>query len=121
MFRTAPYKLDGFARMHDECPLCGQDFRIEPGFYMGGSDIHYALCVVVILLCLLLYFWLIPTASEMYFIVMALLANLVALPFGFRASRVLMLHFFGSVHYDPDAIRRQPHLMVDAAGNLIEE
>ena len=121
MFLAAPYDVQRFGRMHPECARCGQDFRIEPGFYMGGSYIHYGLCVLVIFACLGLYFLFVPTASELYFIAFALLANLVLLPFGFRMSRVVMLYCFAGIQYDPDAIEDAPHLVVDARGHLVEE
>lgn len=107
--------------MHRECPLCGQDFLIEPGFYMGSSYLHYGLCVLVIFACLGLYFAFFSAYSELYFIAMALLANLLVLPFGFRMSRVLMLHGFAGIRFDPTVLDRQPHLVVDADGNLVEE
>jgi uncharacterized protein (DUF983 family) len=118
MFRSAPYDVRHFARMHSECPRCGQDFRIEPGFYMGSSYIHYALCVVVIFACLGVYFLFFSTASELLFIAFALLANLLVLPFGFRMSRVLMLHFFGGVQYEPTVLLQTPPLIVGSDGHL---
>ncbi|MEO1450452.1 MAG: DUF983 domain-containing protein, partial [Bacteroidota bacterium] len=46
-----PYNLKEMGKMPPACPVCGQDYVIEPGFYFGASYISYALNVA----------WLIPS------------------------------------------------------------
>lgn len=118
MFRSGTYDLRGFAKMPSECPACGQDFRIEPGFYMGASYLHYLLCVIVIVGCLGVYFAFFSRASEWLFIAAALGANLLVLPPSFRFSRALMLHLFAGIRYDPRVLSQQDIYYVDEAGNL---
>ena len=37
-----PYVLKETMKMNKECPVCGQPFNIEVGFYYGSSYISYA-------------------------------------------------------------------------------
>ena len=30
--------------MYENCPKCGQDFVVEPGFYLGAMWVSYLLC-----------------------------------------------------------------------------
>ena len=45
-----PYNLKKLGKMHTHCPVCGQKYTIEPGFYFGASYVSYALAVVIGLL-----------------------------------------------------------------------
>lgn len=38
-----PYKLKHLYDMNTNCPLCNQDFEIEPGFYWGAMYLSYIL------------------------------------------------------------------------------
>src|SRR5215813_11729589 len=42
-----PYNLKETLKMNRECPVCGQPFNIEVGFYYGSSYISYALTVAL--------------------------------------------------------------------------
>src|SRR5580698_6865928 len=42
-----PYHLKTFMRMPQKCPVCGQSFEIEPGFWYGTGFVSYALSVAV--------------------------------------------------------------------------
>lgn len=42
-----PYRLRTFMKMHETCPVCGQPFEIEPGFWYGTGFVSYALSVAV--------------------------------------------------------------------------
>ncbi len=95
--------------MPDQCPDCGQDFVIEPGFYFGATYVSYALNVA----------WLIPTfvlirfglgLPYSYFVVVMFLLLPVLVPVIFRWSRSIWLRFF--VKYDPKlaiSVRQSPH------------
>ena len=86
-----------FSRMHKECPNCGQDFVIEPGFYFGASYFSYAINVAVIFICILGYFIWFDAYSEWYLIGFIVVLTLVLMPLNFRLSRSLMLHLFGGI------------------------
>jgi uncharacterized protein (DUF983 family) len=46
LFKTPnPYNLPKVNDMHTQCPVCGQDYKIEPGFYFGATYISYALMI----------------------------------------------------------------------------
>jgi hypothetical protein len=40
-----PYILKSVGSIYAICPVCGQNFRPEPGFYFGGAMVSYALMV----------------------------------------------------------------------------
>jgi len=40
-----PYDLSNITKMHDHCPVCGQQTEIEVGFYYGTGYVSYALTV----------------------------------------------------------------------------
>ena len=40
------FRIKGLMAMNDHCPVCGQPFDMEPGFYYGTNMISYALAVV---------------------------------------------------------------------------
>jgi len=42
-----PWKYSTMLEMPDNCPVCGQDFKIEPGFYIGALWTSYPIVVVV--------------------------------------------------------------------------
>lgn len=84
--------------MPKACPVCQQDFVIEPGFFFGATYISYALNVA----------WLIPTflfirfgleqSFRTFVIVMFIMLPLLV-PILFRLSRSVWIHMF--VRYDP--------------------
>lgn len=42
-----PYHLKNTMKMNDKCPVCGQVFDIEVGFYYGTSYVSYAFTIAV--------------------------------------------------------------------------
>ena len=48
MFQDSnPWRLKNTMKMNQECPVCGQPFNIEPGFYYGSSYVSYALTIAL--------------------------------------------------------------------------
>src|ERR1700754_418539 len=41
------YHLKRFMKMYDNCPVCGQPFEIEVGFWYGTGFVSYGLAVAV--------------------------------------------------------------------------
>lgn len=41
------YKYKGFFDMPKECPVCKQDFQVEPGFYYGAMYASYGFTVAI--------------------------------------------------------------------------
>ena len=94
-----PYRLKYLQTMPEQCEVCGQDFRIEPGFYFGASYVSYALNVA----------WLIPTflfirfvLGQTYqtFLIFMFVMLAVLVPVLFRLSRSVWIHMF--VKYRPE-------------------
>lgn len=93
------YKLSKIAAVHDHCHVCGQDFKVEDGFYLGATYVSYAITVG----------FTVPLLAVSYYVFdldfMALLPIMIGLllvltPPIVRISRSIWINFF--VHYDPD-------------------
>ena len=97
-----PYKLKGFMTMYDHCPICGQEFEIELGFYYGAHYVSYALSVALCVTTFVAWFVLIGFSfnDNRFFYWMGTNAVILILsqPYLQRLSRTLWLSFF--VHYD---------------------
>jgi hypothetical protein len=79
--------------MPDRCPLCGRDFQIEPGFYLGAMWISYPIVIFLIIGSLLLAHF----VFHFHFIASFIFAGIllaVATPPLLRYSRVLFLYLF---------------------------
>jgi hypothetical protein len=91
-----PYNLKHMGKMHERCPVCGQNFRMEPGFYFGGAYISYALAVLanLVMLYVLSLFRgnLFNHGTEV--IITIILTTLLVSPIVFRYSRVMLLYIF---------------------------
>ncbi len=42
-----PYNLKTMMDMPENCPVCGQPFELQTGFYFGTGYVSYALCVAI--------------------------------------------------------------------------
>ncbi len=106
LFERPAYRLDSFYRMYPQCTHCGQDFLIEPGFYMGASYIGYAFTAVITVATALAYVLLFPKANPWLVIAGILLSITLLLPLIFRYARTLMLHILGGAKFDPSYERK---------------
>ncbi len=86
--------------MNEYCPHCGLRFEVEPGFFFGAMYISYAFSVAL--------FTIIGVALSVlgdypiyYYIIAIILSVLLLFPLMFRYSRILFLHLFGGVRFDP--------------------
>ncbi len=97
-----PYDLKNFMKMNEVCPVCGQIFDIEVGFYYGTSFVSYALTVAFSGFTFAVWWFLIGFGLEDNRIFYWLGANALLLlamqPLFMRFSRTLWLAFF--VRYD---------------------
>lgn len=88
-----PYALKELGEMHDECPNCGQDFVIEPGFYFGAAMISYIIQVVLIAgIAFSMYFAGVRNKWA-YMIAMSSII-LLSVPYMLTISRAIWLSFF---------------------------
>lgn len=102
LFSHSALHLLRFAEMPAQCPVCGQSYEPEPGFYFGSMFITYGFNVATVLgLGAVLYFLFGNPDVWVYVLVVTVVALLLA-PLIFRYSRALMLYGFGGTGYDPD-------------------
>ena len=48
MFKVPnPYWPRTINQMHPSCPVCGENFKREPGFYFGAAYVNYAMTVAL--------------------------------------------------------------------------
>ncbi len=52
-----PYNLKTTMRMPDNCPVCGQAFELQTGFYFGTGYVSYFLSVGFILISFALWYF----------------------------------------------------------------
>ena len=86
--------------MNHECPHCGVRLEPEPGFYQGAMYVGYAItsaCFIVV--SFILYFFA-GDPSEWIYIGVVVAIMLLIVPFNYRYSRILYLHFFGGIKFD---------------------
>jgi len=96
-----PYNFKEGIKMHDSCPVCNQDFKIEPGFYIGALWTSFPIVIIIMAflsILLLAYFKL----SLNYFFVVLTISLFLLQPIITRLGRSVWIHIF--VKYDPDAV-----------------
>ncbi len=88
-----PYALKKFDKMHKKCPVCGEDFERETGFYYGAMYVSYGVAVVFglavfLLMCVVLKF------EEITFIITFALLQLILMPVFYRTARLIWINVF---------------------------
>ncbi|WPQ63063.1 hypothetical protein SIO70_32365 [Chitinophaga sancti] len=90
--------------MYERCPVCGQVYELETGFWFGTGYVSYALGVAFSVFTLICYWVLIGISWQDDSVFWWLGVNGVLLvllqPWMMRISRVIYLYFF--VYYDED-------------------
>lgn len=95
-----PYALKTLDKMPHYCPVCGEDFERETGFYYGAMMISHASTTVIAVMVHLTVFYF--YGWEIAPNLITLLVILIGLfPLIFRSSRAIWINFF--VRYDPNA------------------
>lgn len=92
-----PYDVKQFDKMPERCPVCGEDFVRETGFYWGAMMVSHAtttvLAVIIHIIVHLFYGWeIIPN------IVAFLTVFSVLIPVIFRSSRAIWINLFVKYH-----------------------
>lgn len=88
-----------FDKMPDKCPVCGEDFLRESGFYWGAMMVSHATTTIIAVIVHLIVYsfvgWdIIPN------IVSIIAVILIMFPIVFRNSRAIWINFF--VDYNPN-------------------
>lgn len=118
-----PYKLSTTMKMNEPCPVCGQPFELEVGFYYGSGYISYALAVALSVASLVAWWVFIGLSVNDNRIFYWLIFNAVLLlslqPLLMRLARAIWLSFF--VRYDKNWRTNPPkqseRLNKDQGGN----
>lgn len=97
------FRIKHLMDMNPQCPVCGQPFDMEPGFYYGTNMISYALSLLVTAVSFLLWVILIgiSLSDDRFFWWIGVNAVLLIFlqPPLMRLSRTVWLAFF--VRYSP--------------------
>ncbi len=105
IFKFPFSRLSRFTETRDNCPVCGLKYEVEPGFFFGAMYISYAFTVAIMIAAFVAVFVLGNDPPLWVYLVTIITANLLSVPLMFRYARVLMLHWFSGVRYDPGAAR----------------
>lgn len=113
-----PYDLRTTMRMPEYCPVCGQVYELQTGFYFGTGFVSYGLSVALLAIGFVAWyltigmsirmddyriFWCIGLNTLMLFILQPLLQ---------RLARSIWIAFF--VRYDPQWTRLEHHHSINA-------
>ncbi|GAA4374816.1 DUF983 domain-containing protein [Hymenobacter koreensis] len=102
LFKSSAFNLSKFTEMPEHCPVCGQTYEPEPGFYWGAMFISYAFTVAIFVTSGVLLYWLAGDPALWVYIATVSIAALLTMPLVLRYSRALMLYLFGGVRYEPN-------------------
>ena len=104
MFKNKKAYSPGFMKMHDTCPVCGQHFELEVGFYYGSGYMSYAIAVATSVITFIAWWILIGISYNdnriFYWLVLNAILILALQPLFMRLARTGWLAVF--VKYDPD-------------------
>ncbi|ARS34199.1 DUF983 domain-containing protein [Pontibacter actiniarum] len=91
--------------MYEDCAVCGLHYEVEVGFFWGAMYISYAFSVAIVLTVGVLLYYLANDPDMWVYLVTVAATVVVLTPLSFRYARILMLHFFSGVRYNPNAIK----------------
>ena len=104
MFPHFAYHPTKFSKAYDECPVCKEDFVIEPGFYFGAMYFSYGINVGIFVVSLLVTLYTFDPESIQGYLLGIFPPLIILFPLTFRVSRALMLHLFGGIKRKPEEV-----------------
>ena len=107
LFTSSALNLTRFAQMPTQCPVCGQAFEPEPGFYFGSMYITFAFNVATVFVVGVLLYYLFGNPDTWVYVVTVTVVTLLLTPLILRYSRALMLYLFGGAQYNPNWRQRR--------------
>ncbi|WP_246558563.1 DUF983 domain-containing protein [Hymenobacter piscis] len=107
LFTHSAFNLTRFTQMPAECPVCGQTYEPEPGFYFGAMYISFAFSTGIMLVVGMLVYYLLGDPDTWVYVTAVAIASVLLTPLSLRYSRTLMLYFFGGTRYDPKYAARR--------------
>lgn len=106
MFTYPALNVTKFAEMPEQCPVCGQTFEPEPGFYFGSMYITFAFNVATVLVVGVLLYYLFNNPDTWVYVTVVTAVTLLFTPVILRYSRAIMLYLFGGTQYNKNWVRR---------------
>lgn len=100
LFTHSALNLSHFTEMPPACPVCGQAYEPEPGFYWGAMYISFAFSTGIMLAVGLAVYYLLGDPDTWVYTAAVAVVALLCTPLSLRYSRTLMLYLFGGVRYD---------------------
>lgn len=94
--------------MYEKCPVCGQKFDLELGFWYGTGYVSYGLMVILSATTFVVWWIIIGISTEdnriFYWLILNAVLIVILQPWFMRLSRVIYLNFFVSYNenYDKD-------------------
>jgi len=101
-----PYNFKEGIRMYDSCPVCNQDFKIEPGFYIGALWTSFPIVIFIMAILSILMLAYFKLSLTYFFIILTLILFLLQ-PIITRLGRSIWIHIF--INYDANAINSSRH------------
>ena len=95
-----PYSFKNSLAMPDHCPVCSQDFKIEPGFYIGALWTSFPIVIVIMTLLSVLLLAYFKMEMNWFFVTLTVVLLLLQ-PIIIRLGRSIWIHVF--VKYEEDA------------------
>jgi uncharacterized protein (DUF983 family) len=92
MFITSMFNLKQFHKMNEKCNSCGQDFLLEPGFYMGAMYISYGFQVAIVIASMVSVSIFNPELSFKFHLMIVGALILCLFTLIFRLSRSIWIH-----------------------------
>jgi len=88
------YNMKNFAKMNKSCPVCGQNYEPEPGYYYGAMYVSYGLNVAILVAVWVATAVLFEDMSSWWFVFWAGLTGITLAPLTFRLARLTWINFF---------------------------
>jgi uncharacterized protein (DUF983 family) len=93
LYKSSLIQFKGVLNMHDNCPVCGQKYDLEPGFYWGSMYIGYAISSGILLVTAFIAI-IGFEMSEMKTLGLVACVGIILIPLVSRYSRALWLAMF---------------------------
>jgi len=87
---TLPFRIP---KMYGRCPQCNYKFERETGFFFGAMFVSYALAAAQMIVCLVIFWYLIGLSPLHVFIIIAIMAATLSAQ-NFKWSRSIWIYMF---------------------------
>ncbi len=88
-----PYSFKNGLTMPDSCQVCGQDFKIEPGFYIGALWTSFPIVILILALLSVILLVLLGLSLELFFVLITIFLLALQPPI-IRLGRSIWIHIF---------------------------